>query len=71
VAAYRETAGPAPFLPATDAAVARALAVLEVEKAAYEIVYEANNRPDWVAIPLRGLVTAAAALRSDRAAGGP
>jgi maltose alpha-D-glucosyltransferase/alpha-amylase len=26
-----------------------------IEKAAYEIVYETNNRPDWVDIPLRGL----------------
>ncbi|HEX4078822.1 MAG TPA: maltose alpha-D-glucosyltransferase [Rhizomicrobium sp.] len=26
-----------------------------IEKAAYEIVYEVNNRPDWVDIPLRGL----------------
>jgi predicted trehalose synthase len=43
--------------------------VLEVEKAAYEVVYEANNRPDWVAIPVRGLVSASAALRSGRAAG--
>ena len=71
VVAYRATAGPAPFLPATDEALRRALAVMVVEKAAYEIVYEANNRPDWVAIPVRGLVTAAAALRSDRAAGAP
>jgi predicted trehalose synthase len=71
VAAYRATAGPAPFLPAAAAALRPALAVLEVEKAAYEIVYEANNRPDWVAIPVRGLVTAAAALRSDRGAGAP
>jgi predicted trehalose synthase len=68
---YRATAGRAPFLPADDTGFARALAVLEVEKAAYEIVYEANNRPDWVAIPVRGLVTATAALRSDRAAGAP
>jgi predicted trehalose synthase len=71
VAAYRATAGAAPFLPASEAALRRALAVLEVEKAAYEIVYEANNRPDWVAIPVRGLVTAAAALRSGRPAGAP
>jgi len=71
VSAYRETAHSAPFLPATEAALTRALAVLEVEKAAYEIVYEANNRPDWVAIPVRGLVTAIAALRSGRAAGAP
>jgi len=67
--AYRTTAGSAPFLPATAAALGQALAVLEVEKAAYEIVYEANNRPDWVAIPVRGLVTAAAARRSGREAG--
>jgi maltose alpha-D-glucosyltransferase/alpha-amylase len=26
-----------------------------IEKAAYEIVYEVSNRPDWVDIPLRGL----------------
>jgi len=37
------------------------VAVFELEKAAYEVVYEANNRPDWIAIPLRGLVSAAAA----------
>jgi predicted trehalose synthase len=69
VAAYREAADGAPFLPADDAAFTRTLAVLEVEKAAYEIVYEANNRPDWVAIPVRGLVSATEALRSGRAAG--
>jgi predicted trehalose synthase len=66
---YRAVAGRAPFLPADDHAFARAVAVLEVEKAAYEVVYEANNRPDWVPIPVRGLVSASAALRSDRAAG--
>ena len=27
-----------------------------IEKALYEIAYEANNRPDWVDIPLRGLL---------------
>ncbi|HET7341192.1 MAG TPA: hypothetical protein VFL90_06995 [Methylomirabilota bacterium] len=64
---YREAAGAAPFLPASERALARALAVLEVEKAAYEVVYEANNRPAWVAIPVRGLVSAA--LRSGPAAG--
>jgi maltose alpha-D-glucosyltransferase/alpha-amylase len=36
--------------------------VLEVEKAAYEIVYEADHRPDWITIPLGGLVRAARAV---------
>jgi predicted trehalose synthase len=67
VEGYREAAGAAPFVPGSERAFTRALAVLEVEKAAYEVVYEANNRPDWVAIPVRGLVNAA--LRSGPAAG--
>ena len=62
----------ATFLPDNEAALARALAILEIEKAAYEVVYEANNRPDWLPIPIRGLVSAAArARRPDRAAGQP
>jgi maltose alpha-D-glucosyltransferase/alpha-amylase len=27
-----------------------------VEKAAYELCYELSNRPDWVEVPLRGLL---------------
>jgi predicted trehalose synthase len=42
----------APFLPASDDALRRALAVLELEKALYELEYELANRPDWLAIPL-------------------
>ena len=32
-----------------------ALAALEIEKAAYEVLYELNNRPDWLPIPLAAL----------------
>ncbi len=28
-----------------------------LEKASYEISYEAANRPNWLAIPLRGFAT--------------
>ncbi len=38
------------------AATERMLAVLVLEKALYEVGYELNNRPDWVEIPLRGLL---------------
>jgi maltose alpha-D-glucosyltransferase / alpha-amylase len=33
------------------------LAALELEKAAYEVLYELNNRPDWLPIPLAALST--------------
>lgn len=59
---YLAAARPAPFVPAADADFRRAVAVFELEKAAYEVVYEANNRPDWIEIPLRGVVTAARTL---------
>jgi maltose alpha-D-glucosyltransferase/alpha-amylase len=27
-----------------------------LQKTLYELSYEVNNRPDWVSIPLRGLL---------------
>ena len=66
---YVRAAGRAAFLPDDPAGVLRAVAAFELEKAAYEVVYEANNRPDWIGIPLRGVVGAAAALRPPRTAG--
>ena len=35
-----------------------------LEKAAYEISYEAANRPNWLAIPLRGFTAVANRLRT-------
>jgi maltose alpha-D-glucosyltransferase/alpha-amylase len=35
------------------------LDLLQLEKAAYEVVYEAANRPSWLEVPLRGLASIA------------
>jgi trehalose synthase-fused probable maltokinase len=43
------------LLPAGEAAVANLLSVFELEKAVYELRYELDNRPDWVAIPVAGI----------------
>jgi maltose alpha-D-glucosyltransferase/alpha-amylase len=51
---YLETAAGARFLPRTPAELQILLRALLLEKACYEIVYELNNRPKWVGIPLRG-----------------
>jgi maltokinase len=36
------------------------LAAFEIEKACYEVAYEANNRPDWTWLPLEALERQAA-----------
>lgn len=46
---------PVRLLPASRLALARALAVFELDKALYEIRYEIDHRPAWVDVPLRGL----------------
>lgn len=52
---YLETAGDAPWIPGDPDALALVLDTALLEKAIYELAYELNNRPDWVAVPLRGL----------------
>jgi len=52
---YLQTIDPS-LLPAGEAAIASMLSVFELEKAIYELRYELNNRPDWVAIPVAGIV---------------
>ena len=44
------------LLPAGDDATATLLGLFEIEKAVYELRYELHNRPDWVGIPVAGIV---------------
>jgi maltokinase len=52
---YRETVDPS-LLPPGQQAFDQLLTVFELEKVVYELRYELNNRPDWVPIPVAGIV---------------
>ena len=54
--AYLATAGNALFIPTAPSQRDRLLAVFVLDKALYELNYELNNRPDWVRIPLWGII---------------
>jgi maltose alpha-D-glucosyltransferase/alpha-amylase len=45
-----------PVVPESRDELGLLLSVYLLEKAVYELGYELNNRPDWVAIPLRGIL---------------
>jgi maltose alpha-D-glucosyltransferase/alpha-amylase len=49
--------GKAELLPAEPEELNRLLEVFLLEKAIYELNYELNNRPEWVIIPLRGIIS--------------
>jgi maltokinase len=55
LAGYKERIDAA-LLPPGQQATDQLLAVFELEKAVYELRYELNNRPDWVGIPVAGIL---------------
>jgi maltose alpha-D-glucosyltransferase/alpha-amylase len=55
--AYRETARGARFLPADSGDFRKLLDVFLLDKALYEVLYELNARPEWVRIPLMGIIS--------------
>jgi maltose alpha-D-glucosyltransferase/alpha-amylase len=56
--AYLDTVAGSMLLPEKETHMRWLLDALLLDKAAYELSYELNNRPDWVEIPLRGLLVA-------------
>jgi maltose alpha-D-glucosyltransferase/alpha-amylase len=57
--AYRAAAAEAPDKWVPEEGEAALLDLFLIEKAAYEVRYEAANRPTWIGLPLRGLAALA------------
>ena len=53
---YFAAAGHALFIPAEPTQRDNLLRLFVLDKALYELNYELNNRPDWVRIPLMGIL---------------
>ncbi len=56
LSAYLASSSQASFLPRSREELASLLSVYLLEKSIYELGYELNNRPDWVKLPLRGIL---------------
>jgi maltose alpha-D-glucosyltransferase/alpha-amylase len=56
LAAYRETMTDLRLWPADPQAAERMLNFFLLEKAIYEIEYELAHRPDWLRVPLTGML---------------
>jgi maltose alpha-D-glucosyltransferase / alpha-amylase len=54
--AYLAAVKGAAFVPSEDEELDLLLQAFVLDKAFYELAYELNNRPDWVHIPLSGLI---------------
>jgi len=56
LASYLDIARNGDFLPEDDEGLRTLIDLFVLDKAMYELLYELNNRPTWVGIPLRGIV---------------
>ncbi len=54
--AYLDTVSTSTFLKAPRDEIELLLDVYVLEKAVYEMAYELNNRPDWLLVPLEGML---------------
>ena len=56
LSSYRSVTAGSSIVPAEETAFQQLLDVYLLDKALYELVYELNNRPTWVRIPLAGIL---------------
>jgi maltose alpha-D-glucosyltransferase/alpha-amylase len=53
----RSLSGKPAFLPEAQGELRALLRLHMIDKCSYELGYELNNRPDWVGVPLAGLLS--------------
>ncbi len=53
---YFEATRQAIFIPKSRAEIVMLLNIYLLEKAIYELSYELNNRPDWLDLPIKGIL---------------
>ena len=56
LASYFQAAGSAAYLPESREGTKILLELHLLEKAVYELGYELNNRPEWIHIPVAGIL---------------
>src|SRR5205823_14880635 len=54
---YRAVSARAPYLPNDAPTLSRLVDAYTLDKILYELLYELNNRPTWVCIPLQGIAS--------------
>ncbi len=54
--AYLDTAADLPGIPESRQETMRVIRLFMLEKALYELGYEAANRPDWLGVPIEGVL---------------
>jgi len=53
---YLAVVQPSPLIPKSTEEIDFLLNILLLDKAIYELSYELNNRPDWVRVPIEGIL---------------
>jgi maltose alpha-D-glucosyltransferase/alpha-amylase len=66
---YLQEAAGTPFVPSALDELKLLLNTLLLEKSVYELNYELNNRPEWVEVPLLGIIELVEASRCEAAPG--